>query len=163
MKYSSLCIVSLMTCLVSMPSFAQKGPQLFVGAGFATKLTPYAFDRYTAGMSKSAFPVSLQAGLTFRVAPEIDAAALVVTLPEVDSDGSTLSFPIGEVRVKFTDGIPGWVSIGAGRIIGQNRKQSWIETISYGFPLSGKSYLELRHITDEGSSSLNLLTFGIKI
>lgn len=151
-------------CLcISTAVSAEKGPQPFVAAGFTSKLTPFAFDRHTAGTLRSQVPVAVQAGFTVRLAPDVDGAGLVLALPEVETDGSSVTFPIGEVRLRFTDNVPGWVSIGAGRIIGANRKESWIETVSLGLPIGKKGYLELRHVTDEGASSMNVLSFGIKL
>jgi len=144
-------------------AFAEKGPQPFVAAGFTSKLTPFAFDRLSAGTARSQVPVAVQAGFTVRLAPDVDGAGLVLALPEVETDGTSVAFPIGELRLRFNDGLPGWVSIGAGRIIGANRKESWIETISFGLPVGKKAYVELRHVTDEGASSINLLSFGIKL
>lgn len=157
-------IVCVAACLtVSSVAFAEKGPQPFVAAGFTSKLTPYAFDRHTAGTLRSQVPVALQAGFTVRLAPDVDGAGLVLALPEVETDGTSVVFPIGELRLRFSDFLPGWVSIGAGRIIGANRKESWIETMSLGLPVGKKGYVELRHVTDEGASSMNLLSFGIKL
>lgn len=148
---------------VSTAALAQKGPQPFVAAGFTSKLTPFAFDRYTPGTLRTQTPVALQAGFTVRLAPDVDGAGLVLALPEVESDGTSVAFPIGELRLRFTDNLPGWVSIGAGRIIGANRKESWIQTMSLGLPVGKKGYVELRHVTDEGASSMNVLSFGIKL
>lgn len=157
-------IVCVAACLcVSSVAFAEKGPQPFVAAGFTSKLTPFAFDRYTPGTLRSQAPVAVQAGFTVRLAPDVDGAGLVLALPEVETDGTSVAFPIGELRLRFTDSLPGWVSIGAGRIIGANRKESWIETVSLGIPVGKKGYVELRHVTDEGASSMNLLSFGIKL
>ena len=157
-------IVCILACLAAAnAAVAQKGPQPFVAAGFTSKLTPYAFDRYTAGTARSQVPVAVQVGFTVRLAPEVDGAAFVLALPEVEKDGTSVAFPIGELRLRFTDGVPGWVSIGAGRIIGANRKESWVETIAYGLPVGKKGYIEVRHLTDEGASSINLLSFGIKL
>lgn len=157
-------IVCVAACLcVSSVAFAEKGPQPFVAAGFTSKLTPFAFDRYTPGTLRSQTPVAVQAGFTVRLAPDVDGAGLVLALPEVETDGTSVAFPIGELRLRFTDSLPGWVSIGAGRIIGANRKESWIETVSLGIPVGKKGYVELRHVTDEGASSMNLLSFGIKL
>lgn len=157
-------ILSTFVCLVTIAaSHAEKGPQPFVAAGFTSKLTPYAFDRHTAGVARSQVPVAVQAGFTVRLAPEVDGAGLILALPEVEKDGTSVAFPIGELRLRFTDGMPGWVSIGAGRIIGANRKESWVETVSFGLPVGKQAYVELRHLTDEGASSINLLSFGIKL
>ena len=157
-------IVCVAACLcVSSVAFAEKGPQPFIAAGFTSKLTPFAFDRYTSGTLRSQTPVAVQAGFTVRLAPDVDGAGLVLALPEVETDGTSVAFPIGELRLRFTDSLPGWVSIGAGRIIGANRKESWIETVSLGIPVGKKGYVELRHVTDEGASSMNLLSFGIKL
>jgi len=154
----------LAACIcISGGALAEKGPQPFVAAGFTSKLTPFAFDRQTAGVARSQTPVAVQAGFTVRLAPDVDGAGLVLALPEVETGGSSVAFPIGELRLRFTDSLPGWVSIGAGRIIGANRKESWIETVSLGIPVGKKGYLELRHVTDEGASSLNFLSFGIKL
>jgi hypothetical protein len=157
-------VVCILACLTTASgALAQKGPQPFVAAGFTSKLTPYAFDRHTAGIARSQVPVAVQAGFTVRLAPDVDGAGFVLALPEVETDGTSVAFPIGELRLRFTDGVPGWVSIGAGRIIGANRKESWVETISFGLPVGKKAYVELRHLTDEGASSINLLSFGIKL
>lgn len=157
-------IVCVAACLsISGVALAEKGPQPFVAAGFTSKLTPFAFDRHTAGTLRSQTPVAVQAGFTVRLAPDVDGAGLVLALPEVETDGTSVAFPIGELRLRFTDSLPGWVSIGAGRIIGANRKESWIETVSLGIPVGKKGYVELRHVTDEGASSMNLLSFGIKL
>ena len=149
--------------LAANTAFAQKGPQPFVAAGFTSKLTPFAFDRHTAGTARSQVPVAVQAGFTVRLAQDVDGAGFVLALPEAETDGTSVAFPIGELRLRFTDGMPGWVSIGAGRIIGANRKESWIETVAFGLPVGKKAYVELRHVTDEGASSINLLSFGIKL
>lgn len=162
MKNKPILCLAACVCLSGV-AFAEKGPQPFVAVGFTSKLTPFAFDRHTAGVARSQAPVAVQAGFTVRLAPDVDGAGLILALPEVETDGTSVTFPIGEFRMRFTDGLPGWVSIGAGRIIGANRKESWVETISYGLPVGKKGYVELRHITDEGASSMNLLSFGIKL
>ena len=156
--------VCILACLsATNAALAEKGPQPFVAAGFTSKLTPFAFDRQSAGTARSQVPIAVQAGFTVRLAPDVDGAGVVLALPEVETDGTSVAFPIGELRLRFTDGMPGWVSLGAGRIIGANRKESWIETVAFGLPVGKKAYVELRHVTDEGASSINLLSFGIKL
>ena len=66
---------------VSSVALAEKGPQPFVAVGFASKLTPFAFDRYTPGTLRSQAPVAVQAGFTVRLAPDVDGAGLVLALP----------------------------------------------------------------------------------
>jgi len=146
----------------SVSAQGRQGPEPFVQAGVGMLDRPRAFDRKTPATGKGP-AVLLGGGVSLGISDTVSLAGSWLRAVDVNDDGADVEFFLGEMRQRLDDIRGAWVGIGGGRVRGTGRKESWVQTLSFGRDFGRGTFGELRWITDEGDGRILTLGLGWKL